>query len=580
MGSGFAAVRKVSPPTVRVVQEHLVGTVPMSGMLSGENTTSGQIDKLTTANLSSTTSPAAAQSIPIQPTGSSANTAKEATQGATRGLPSKGTGTRATVAVTNPHQYHHHHQQQLGNGSGVSFGGDCSGGRTSGGLTMPFQLQKLAIPPASIQHSLPLNANGTSKGKAKTPTFLRKDSLGSPMHTIAFGKELPDPVVNVPSSWHSLGQVWLSKDPAWSPWEKKLVLLLDNYLLECMADCSSIIGFAQLTDASVEKLPYRQHRFAGGVANAVAGVGVGAGTATDRKEGGVVTTPTEGMGVGEVATPVGGGIPRGRSRSGSGGSGGGPGGGGGLPRLGAPDLMGIGAGAVSLGCLSAALADSAINLRGGLHGVSSEEHFSATIAEDNEYNAAEDYLSVDITDAADNSSQCDSGAGGVGSGAEGSENDFIMGGSRACSLSPTNASISVLTSTAAANAGSSESVSSLPLPGSSPLSSQHPLKQQYSQQIPQVQVQTQMQVQAQPLCRYGLHITCFSNSAHRMSATHCFWLSTESEDALHALQSALIKASRLNVEDVFRIPHGHGEDVEDGHDEGLLGRGIIGRVLF
>lgn len=62
--------------------------------------------------------------------------------------------------------------------------------------------------------------------------------------------------LNFPKSWHSLGVVWLSKDPSWSPWEAKIVLLLDNYLLECTVDGLSIIGYAQLCKANVVKTTY------------------------------------------------------------------------------------------------------------------------------------------------------------------------------------------------------------------------------------------------------------------------------------------------------------------------------------
>jgi len=59
--------------------------------------------------------------------------------------------------------------------------------------------------------------------------------------------------VHFPSSWRSLGIVWLSADPKWNVWHPKIVFLLDNYLLECTAVGTGVIGFTQLSGAIVEK---------------------------------------------------------------------------------------------------------------------------------------------------------------------------------------------------------------------------------------------------------------------------------------------------------------------------------------
>lgn len=59
--------------------------------------------------------------------------------------------------------------------------------------------------------------------------------------------------VNFPSSWRSLGILWLCADPKWNVWHPKIVFLLDNYLLECTAVGTAVIGFTQLSGAIVEK---------------------------------------------------------------------------------------------------------------------------------------------------------------------------------------------------------------------------------------------------------------------------------------------------------------------------------------
>jgi len=52
-------------------------------------------------------------------------------------------------------------------------------------------------------------------------------------------------------SWTCLGQVLLNKDPSWRTWERRLVLLCDNYLFEVDAAASKIIGFAMLDGCDI-----------------------------------------------------------------------------------------------------------------------------------------------------------------------------------------------------------------------------------------------------------------------------------------------------------------------------------------
>lgn len=66
----------------------------------------------------------------------------------------------------------------------------------------------------------------------------------------------PSPALPFPPSWRSLGRLFLSRDPSWSPWEPKIVYLLDNYLLEATVDGSKVIGFAQLAGAVIRRSPF------------------------------------------------------------------------------------------------------------------------------------------------------------------------------------------------------------------------------------------------------------------------------------------------------------------------------------
>lgn len=52
-------------------------------------------------------------------------------------------------------------------------------------------------------------------------------------------------------SWMSLGLLWVSKDPTWRPWEKRLILICDNFLFECLPNASKIVGYAPLAGSSV-----------------------------------------------------------------------------------------------------------------------------------------------------------------------------------------------------------------------------------------------------------------------------------------------------------------------------------------
>ena len=63
------------------------------------------------------------------------------------------------------------------------------------------------------------------------------------------------------SAWRSLGPVWLSKDPSWRPWDRRIILITDNYLFEVSARngdgsaSSTIIGFACLHGATITNAP-------------------------------------------------------------------------------------------------------------------------------------------------------------------------------------------------------------------------------------------------------------------------------------------------------------------------------------
>ncbi len=63
------------------------------------------------------------------------------------------------------------------------------------------------------------------------------------------------------STWRSLGPLWLSKDPSWRPWDRRIILITDNYLFEVSARngedgaSSTIIGFACLHGATITNAP-------------------------------------------------------------------------------------------------------------------------------------------------------------------------------------------------------------------------------------------------------------------------------------------------------------------------------------
>lgn len=63
------------------------------------------------------------------------------------------------------------------------------------------------------------------------------------------------------STWRSLGPLWLSKDPSWRPWDKRIILITDNYLFEVStrsddeSNSLTIIGFACLHGATITNAP-------------------------------------------------------------------------------------------------------------------------------------------------------------------------------------------------------------------------------------------------------------------------------------------------------------------------------------
>ena len=60
------------------------------------------------------------------------------------------------------------------------------------------------------------------------------------------------------STWKSLGILLVSSDPSWLPWEPRLLMLMDNYMFECVPDASRIIGFAMLNHAEISSVLLRK----------------------------------------------------------------------------------------------------------------------------------------------------------------------------------------------------------------------------------------------------------------------------------------------------------------------------------
>jgi hypothetical protein len=101
-------------------------------------------------------------------------------------------------------------------------------------------------PPFASASPGPLNTSASSLPVAKS-----MDSVHSLLSLYPENRQL-----FFPPSWRSLGILLLSKDPSWRAWEPKHVLLIDNYLFECTADGASVIGYAQLSDASISKCAF------------------------------------------------------------------------------------------------------------------------------------------------------------------------------------------------------------------------------------------------------------------------------------------------------------------------------------
>ena len=86
-----------------------------------------------------------------------------------------------------------------------------------------------------------------------TPTRRNSDAGG-----ITFPRSYSPPAIahiDLPSTWRSLGSVRVL-NLSWRKWENRMLYLLDNFLLECDNEIGdTILGFAPLSSATVERVP-------------------------------------------------------------------------------------------------------------------------------------------------------------------------------------------------------------------------------------------------------------------------------------------------------------------------------------
>jgi hypothetical protein len=86
-----------------------------------------------------------------------------------------------------------------------------------------------------------------------TPTRRSSDTGG-----ITFPRSYSPPAIthiDLPSTWRSLGSIRVFNN-SWKNWESRMLYLLDNFLLECDNEVGdTILGFAPLSSAIVERVP-------------------------------------------------------------------------------------------------------------------------------------------------------------------------------------------------------------------------------------------------------------------------------------------------------------------------------------
>ena len=134
--------------------------------------------------------------------------------------------------------------------------------------------EKLLMSPKPCSVSYGSNHHQISKSYATSNAlnFLSIDSAGSVfaddhstptrrnsgMGGISFPRSGSPPAIShidLPGTWRSLGIVRVF-NMSWKKWENRMLYLLDNFLLECDNDIGdTILGFAPLSSATIERVP-------------------------------------------------------------------------------------------------------------------------------------------------------------------------------------------------------------------------------------------------------------------------------------------------------------------------------------
>ena len=127
-------------------------------------------------------------------------------------------------------------------------------------IQLPIAAAVVPAPVSTTTHSLhhpPLLAPAPIK--PNTGPFSLTNPLPIPRTPSPATLGIAPQTMNFPSSWRSLGILWLCSDPKWNQWHPKIVFLLDNYLLECTAIGTAVIGYSQLSGAVIEKKMFQYH---------------------------------------------------------------------------------------------------------------------------------------------------------------------------------------------------------------------------------------------------------------------------------------------------------------------------------
>ena len=118
-------------------------------------------------------------------------------------------------------------------------------------VNLPVPVDPPMMSVRSLCHKSFDQEDDNTSSSPSTGTTISHSPIGVPQLSVSFNHTNSSNKSLRSSSWKSIGILLVTNDPRWNPWAARLLVLMDNFIFECMVDGSTIIGYIPLSKANI-----------------------------------------------------------------------------------------------------------------------------------------------------------------------------------------------------------------------------------------------------------------------------------------------------------------------------------------